>query len=58
MGTNDRVESIETYHELAFSSEVAVAHTQEGIVVLPLTEGSGVDIGGEEADGGEDSAVE
>ena len=47
-----------TYDELALPGEVAVADADEGVVVLALAERRGVDVGREEADGGEDSTVE
>ena len=47
-----------TYDELALAGEVTVADADEGVVVLALAERRGVDVGREEADGGEDSAVE
>ena len=47
-----------TYDELALAGEVAVADADEGVVVLALAERRGVDVGREEADGGEDALVE
>ena len=47
-----------THDEFAFALEVAVAHADEGVVVLALAERGGVDVGREEADGGEDALVE
>lgn len=46
-----------TYHELAFILQIACPHALEGIVRFALTECGAVDVGGEEADGGEDAGV-
>ena len=47
-----------TYDELALPGKIAVTDTDEGVVVLALAERRGVDVGREEADGGEDALVE
>ncbi len=47
-----------THDELALPGEVPVADANEGVVILALAERRGVDVGPEEADGGQDALVE
>ena len=49
---------VRTYHELAFALQVATPYASERVVVLAFAERGGVDVGREEADGGEDPLVE
>ena len=47
-----------THHKLALTGKFAVANTNEGVVVLPLSESRAVDVGREPAYGREDPRVE
>lgn len=44
-----------TYHNLAFTLEIASNNALKGVVGFALTEGGAVNVGGEEAEGGEDA---
>lgn len=55
---SERSRWIRTYDELAFTREIARLDALDGVVGLALAESGAVDIGGEEADGGEDAGVE
>lgn len=45
------------YHEFSFTREITLLDTDEGVVVLSFTEGSGMDVGCKEAYRREDSVV-
>lgn len=46
-----------TYHNLAFTLEIACNDALEGVVGFALAEGGAVDVGGEEAEGGENAGI-
>ena len=47
-----------TYNDLGVVGQVAIAHTNEGVVLFTFTEGGAVNVSREPAEGREDAGVE